>query len=150
MQQPMDGSMIELANRSIQRLIKIPGMSSLSYSVWPLAGQQATQWPACTAHCMQQLAPSHAKRSRAASFCDSNELHQPLRQMQGSLSTQSIDPCLDNNRWGMNEVRATFSGEKRNKKEEVDTTRPSLDCKFFYSLSITSNLWTHVWSIKYR
>ena len=27
---------------------------------------------------------------------------------------------------------------------------PCLDYKFFHSLSITSNLWTHVWSIKYR
>jgi len=25
-----------------------------------------------------------------------------------------------------------------------------LDCKFFHSLSITSNLWTHAWSIKCR
>ena len=36
------------------------------------------------------------------------------------------------------------------RKTRVGGMGPCLDYKFFHSLSITSNLWTHVWSIKCR
>ena len=52
--------------------------------------------------------------------------------------------------------RDVFSNQQQANKEGVRSTRqasgqrPCLDCKFFHSLFIISNLWTHAWSIKCR
>ena len=64
-------------------------------------------------------------------------LHNTLMEKKNNAEKEAVSDSRDGDSWQNISRREDKSGEW------IMIQRPYLDCKFFYSLSITSNLWTH-------